>query len=173
MITRNLLILLLVTGMVSCNSTQEKSEKQSVPGKKEMAELNKYMVQKDRERISNYIERKGLHMTESPTGLWYLIKSEGSGSYLKDNDRVVMEYECHLLDGTSCYSSGESGTKEVILGRSTMEAGLNQGLRLLKPGGEAIFILPPFLAYGLTGDGKRIPSRAVIVYNINILVTVD
>jgi FKBP-type peptidyl-prolyl cis-trans isomerase len=50
-----------------------------------------------------------------------------------------------------------------------MEAGLNQGLRMLKPGAEAIFILPPFLAYGLPGDGKKIPSRAVIVYRITIL----
>ncbi len=50
-----------------------------------------------------------------------------------------------------------------------MEAGLNQGLRMLKPGGEAIFILPPFLAYGLKGDGNKIPSRSVIVYEIKIL----
>lgn len=58
MITRDLVILLLLTGIVSCNSTQEKSEKQSGPDKKEMAELNKYMVQKDRERISNYLKEK-------------------------------------------------------------------------------------------------------------------
>jgi FKBP-type peptidyl-prolyl cis-trans isomerase FkpA len=50
-----------------------------------------------------------------------------------------------------------------------MEPGLNEGLRILKPGAEAIFILPPFLAYGLLGDGKMIPSRSVIVYNIKIL----
>jgi FKBP-type peptidyl-prolyl cis-trans isomerase FkpA len=137
-----------------------------------MAELNKYMVQKDRERIANYIERKGLEMTESPSGLWYQIKSEGTGSYFKDNDRIVMEYECYLLDGTRCYSSRESGPKEVILGRSEIEAGLSQGLRMLKPGGEAIFILPPFMAYGLVGDGKRIPSRAVVVYNISVLPSV-
>jgi FKBP-type peptidyl-prolyl cis-trans isomerase FkpA len=137
-----------------------------------MAELNKYMVQKDRERIVNYIERKGLEMTESPSGLWYQIKSEGTGSYFKDNDRIVMEYECYLLDGTRCYSSRESGPKEVILGRSEIEAGLSQGLRMLKPGGEAIFILPPFMAYGLVGDGKRIPSRAVVVYNISLLPSV-
>ncbi len=169
MILRVIPILFMLSVMVSCNSGQEQPGKQSGPGKKEMAELNKYMVQKDRERIENYIERKGLEMTESPTGLWYLIKKEGSGSYFKDNDRIVMEYECYLLDGTNCYSSGESGPKEVILGRSAMEAGLNQGLRMLKPGGEAIFILPPFLAYGLTGDGNKIPSRAVIVYNIKIV----
>jgi FKBP-type peptidyl-prolyl cis-trans isomerase len=39
---------------------------------------------------------------------------------------------------------------------------------MLKPGGEAIFIIPPFLAYGFVGDGNKIPSRAVIVYNITV-----
>ena len=42
-----------------------------------------------------------------------------------------------------------SWTKRSDMGRSEMEAGLNEGLRMLKPGAEAIFIIPPFLAYGL------------------------
>lgn len=163
-----LFLILFVPGMISCNSGQKKEDSQTGPGKKEMAELNKYMVQKDRERIQNYIERKRLEMTESQAGLWYLIKSEGIGNYLTDNDKIVMEYECSLLDGTFCYSSQESGPKELFVGRSEMPAGLDQGLRMLKPGGEALFIMPPFLAYGLTGDGEKIPPRAIILYNISI-----
>jgi FKBP-type peptidyl-prolyl cis-trans isomerase len=108
-------------------------------------------------------------MSESPTGLWYQIIKEGRGKNFIDNDKIVMKYECSLLDGTRCYSSNDLGPKEVVLGRSEMEQGMNEGLRLLKPGAEAIFILPPFLAYGLVGDRKLIPSRAVIVYNVNIL----
>jgi FKBP-type peptidyl-prolyl cis-trans isomerase len=169
MAIRPLMFALLALVSVSCNSGREKTGIQTKPGKKEMAELNRYLVQKDRERIENYIERKNLKMAESSSGLWYQIKSEGSGSYFTDNDKVVMDYECSLLDGTDCYSSKELGPKAVVLGRSEMEAGLNQGLRMLKPGAEAIFILPPFLAYGLPGDGKKIPSRAVIVYRITIL----
>jgi FKBP-type peptidyl-prolyl cis-trans isomerase len=46
---------------------------------------------------------------------------------------------------------------------------MNEGLRLLRPGAEAIFILHPFLGYGLTGDRKMIPPRATLVYNVNIL----
>ena len=133
-----------------------------------MAELNKYMVQKDRERIQNYIERKGLDMTESESGLWYLIKTEGRGDNLSDNDRIMMEYECSLIDGTFCYSSQESGPKELILGHSEMEAGLDQGLRMLKRDGEAIFIIPPFLAYGIVGDGDKIPPRAIFIYNVSV-----
>jgi len=168
MTTGHLFILLLLPGLFSCNSAHEHRGNKKRPGKNEMAGLNKYMVQKDRERILNYIDRKGLEMTESGTGLWYQIRSEGEGDYFRDGDRIVMKYQCDLLDGTKCYSSEETGPKELILGRSEMESGLNQGIRLLKPGGEAVFILPPYLAYGLVGDGKRIPSRAVIVYNINV-----
>lgn len=154
---------------VSCGNNQGKPIPNNNPGKDEMADLNRYLVRKDRERIQNYIERKNLRMTESPTGLWYQIIREGEGEKFTDNSKVVLEYECSLLDGTRCYSSKTLGPKEVILGRSRMESGINEGLRLLKPGAEAIFILPPFLAYGLPGDGKMIPSGAVIVYNVNIL----
>jgi FKBP-type peptidyl-prolyl cis-trans isomerase FkpA len=139
------------------------------PGKNEMADLNKFLVQKDRERIKNYIDRKNLNMTESPTGLWYQIIKEGEGKTFSNNDKVVMDYECSLLDGTKCYSSKDLGPKEVIIGKGEIEAGLNEGLMLLKPGAEAIFIIPPFLAYGFVGDRKKIPSRAVIVYYVNIL----
>jgi FKBP-type peptidyl-prolyl cis-trans isomerase len=153
----------------SCRNNSEKPVVGNKPGMDEMAELNRYFVQKDRERIQNYAERKGLKMIESPSGLWYQIVKQGDGTGYSDNDKIVFEYECSLLDGTKCYSSQTLGPKVIVLGRSNMEPGLNEGLRMLKPGGEAIFILPPFLAFGLPGDGKMIPSRAVIVYNVNIL----
>jgi len=167
---KNLVFIVLLYTLLSCKDNQVKSSMDSKPGKHEMADLNRYLVQKDRERIKNYIERKGLRMNESPTGLWYQIIKDGTGKLFIDNDNVVLDYECSLLDGTKCYSSKILGPKELMLGKSEMEAGLNEGLRMLRPGAEAIFIIPPFLAYGLIGDKKMIPPRAVIVYNVNIFV---
>jgi FKBP-type peptidyl-prolyl cis-trans isomerase len=161
--------LLLFIFIGSCNTNSQKSINPRKPGKNEIADINMYFVQKDRERIQNYIERKNLQMKESETGLWYFIKKEGTGNFFKDNDKVRLDYECFLLDGTKCYSSKTLGSKEVILGQSEIEAGLNEGLHLLKPGSEAIFILPPFLAFGIVGDGKSIPSRSVVVYEIEVL----
>jgi|SRR5450759_2129935 FKBP-type peptidyl-prolyl cis-trans isomerase len=169
MMIRDIVILLLLTSLISCREKPGNSFNNSKPGKNQMADLNRYLVQKDKERIKSYIERKNLKMNESPTGLWYQIIDAGEGKVFTDNDKVVLDYECSLLDGTKCYSSKELGPKELIVGKSEMEQGLNEGLRLLKPGAEAIFIIPPFLAYGLIGDRKMIPSRAVIVYNVNIL----
>jgi FKBP-type peptidyl-prolyl cis-trans isomerase len=159
----------LLSVIFSCNSNSEKRRQDYKPGKKEMSDLNRYFVLKDKERIQNYIERKSLKMKESDTGLWYQIMKEGSGRFFTDNDKVIMDYECSLLDGTKCYSSKDLGPKEVILGRSKIESGLDESLRMLKPGAEALFIMPPLLAYGFLGDGKMIPSRSVIVYNIRIL----
>jgi FKBP-type peptidyl-prolyl cis-trans isomerase len=162
------IVLILIIALVSCRERGAEHLVQR-PGKIEMAELNRYLVQKDRERIKNYIERKNLQMKESPTGLWYQITEPGNGKNFNENDKITMEYDCSLLDGTKCYSSKELGPKEIVLGKSNIEQGLNEGLRLLKPGSHAIFIIPPFLAFGLVGDRKMIPSRSVIVYNVNIL----
>jgi len=166
---KQIVIIFLLVAFVSCRNNSEQATPNRKPGSNEMADLNRYFVQKDKERIQNYIERKNLIMTESSTGLWYQILKEGTGNYFTDDDKVIMDYECSLLDGTNCYSSKTLGLKEVIMGRSQMEPGLNEGLRMLKPGAEATFILPPFLAFGLLGDGNKIPSRAVIVYYVNIL----
>ncbi len=163
---RLLSFFLLTFPLLACGRGNEQQSAAGKPGKKEMAELNTYLVEKDRERILNYGERKGLDLTETSSGLWYQIIGEGSGPYFKDDDMVRFEYECSLLDGTPAYSSDESGPKEIVLGKSSIEAGLNEGLKLLRPGGEAVFIIPPYLAHGLLGDQKKIPPRSVIVYHI-------
>jgi FKBP-type peptidyl-prolyl cis-trans isomerase len=163
-----LIWLLILFYSVSCNNTSDKSVIKQKRSKDELADLNSYLVQKDRERIQNYFERKNLPMKETPSGLWFYIRKEGSGTFFTDNDKISVDYVCSLLDGTECYNSDKLGPRDYNLGKSEIEAGLNEGLRLLKPGGEAIFILPPFLAYGLAGDGKSIPSRAIVVYNIKI-----
>ncbi len=163
--TASVLLLFCILTM-ACRNNTDKRKPVFKPGKDEMADLNSYFVQKDRERIQNYIERKKLRMKESPTGLWYEIIREGSGRKFGEGDRVVFDYDCSLLDGTECYSSSDSGPKKVVLGRSELEQGLNEGIRMLRPGSEAVFIIPPFLAYGLLVDNKKIPPRSVIVYNL-------
>ena len=103
------LVIIIFLLTASCNGRRDISRSSASPGKGEMADLNRYMVRKDRERIQNYIERKNLNMTETSTGLWYQILKEGTGDRFRERDRILMEYECSLLDGTPCYSSSRQG----------------------------------------------------------------
>jgi FKBP-type peptidyl-prolyl cis-trans isomerase FkpA len=134
----------LVLVLFSCRSDNSRAPAAGKPDKADIEEVNRYLISKDRERIQSYIERKGLQMEESETGLWYQIIEEGSGEKLRDNDKIVMEYRCSLLDGTICYDSDQTGPLKITLGRTGIEPGLNEGLRMLRPGSKAIFILPPF-----------------------------
>jgi FKBP-type peptidyl-prolyl cis-trans isomerase FkpA len=163
-----LLVPILLLLVYACNKSNQKDVNLRRTSGKEITGLNSYLVEKDRERIINYAERKNLAMKESKSGLWFMIRNAGSGGTLKDKDHILMDYKCSLLDGTLCYSSETIGPKDVVLGRSEIEAGLNEGLRMLGHGGEAVFILPPFLAYGLLGDNRSIPPRATLVYEIKI-----
>jgi FKBP-type peptidyl-prolyl cis-trans isomerase len=159
---------LLSAVFCSCRQGDNGQVRQRKPGRDELVEINSYLVQKDREVIESYAERKGLKLTESPTGLWYSVIKPGTGNLFTDNDVVVMNYECDLLDGTRCYSSDVTGPKEIIIGKTKAEQGLNEGLKLLRPGGEALFIIPPHLGFGLLGDGAKIPARAIIIYRVRI-----
>jgi FKBP-type peptidyl-prolyl cis-trans isomerase FkpA len=169
MMVRFYLFVLLVLTVSSCNNSQPAGPVEKIAVKDEMIDVNKYLVQKDNERIENYIARKNLTMKQTPSGLWYTISKEGTGDFYKDGSSVSIDFDSSLLDGTQCYSSTVSGPKAIVIGKSDIESGLYEGLKLLKPGSEAVFILPPYLAYGLLGDGNLIPARAVIVYKVKVL----
>ena len=147
------------------------SEKKAEPGKisrEQLAEINRQLMIKDRERIISYIERKDLDMKETGTGLWLSVIKKGRGS-ISEGNRVKLDYTCRLLDGTLVYDSDKNGIMSFEVGRSDVPAGLNEGVKLLGEGSEAIFIMPAYLAYGLLGDNNKIPPRAILVYELEVI----
>ncbi|HUS86596.1 MAG TPA: FKBP-type peptidyl-prolyl cis-trans isomerase [Bacteroidales bacterium] len=135
----------------------------------QLMEINHQLVIKDKERTENYIKRKDLKMEATTSGLWYSVISKGEGEILDEGSEVSLEYVCTLLDGTICYSSETDGLYKVIIGETEIPAGLDEGLRKLTYGSEAFFIIPSYLGYGLMGDGKRIPARAILTYKVKVL----
>ena len=108
-----------------------------------------------------------MKMTE--TGLWYMIYKEGIGEKVKAGAEVSIDYNVWLIDGTLCYSSDSLGIKQFIVGQGGVEAGLEEGMLMLKQGSKARFVMPPHLAHGLIGDENRIPARAIIIYDLEVL----
>jgi FKBP-type peptidyl-prolyl cis-trans isomerase len=168
---RSVLYLLLIGSVLvslSCrerNSTKEANEKLSA---EQLAEINRQLLIKDRERIVSYIKRKDLDMKETDTGLWISRDVKGSGD-INDGDRVTLEYTCSLLDGTLVYNSEDDGLMVFEVGKSDIPSGINEGVKRLEEGSEAVLILPAYLGYGLLGDERKIPGRSILVYEITVV----
>ena len=153
---------------VSCRQKQTETPL-VVPDEESMMEVNRFLVEKDNELIDAFIRRRGWDMKKTDYGYWYAVIRKGQGQQIRKGDVVLVNYRESLLDGTLCYSSEESGPKRLATGRGEVIPGLEEGLSYLHGGDSAVFIIPPSLAYGLPGDGKRIPRRAIIVYELRIL----
>ena len=134
--------------------------------------VNRQLVQEDAEEIEACSRRNGWQMKTTDSGLWYMIYQNGKGEKAETGKVATLNFTVSLLDSTLCYSSAQSGPKVFRLGQGRaegIESGLEEGVLLMRVGDKARMILPPHLAHGLTGDGNRIPQRAIILYDVELV----
>jgi FKBP-type peptidyl-prolyl cis-trans isomerase FkpA len=166
----NIIILLLYSVLFSCkNEPEEITRNNYKETRKALVGVNRILVKKDSEKIAGYVKRRNWNMTETQTGLWYMIYKEGSGEKAEEDMFATINYDVSLLDGTGCYNSDSLGPKRFKIGQGGIETGLEEGILYLREGDKAKFILPPHLAHGLIGDENKIPARAIIVYDVELL----
>jgi len=164
------IILLINFLLISCVSkTQNPEVKTQSSYEENLIKANKGLLEMDKGRIENYIKRRNWNMQITQSGLWYFIYDKKEGAKAKVGNIVTLKYQLELLDGTICYNSDSLGNKTFKLGQGGVESGLEQAVLMMAEGEKAFFILPPYMAHGLLGDENRIPSRAVIVYLVELL----
>ena len=131
--------------------------------------VNKFLSEKDQERIQSFVERRDWDMQTTGSGLWYMIYHRGNGVPVESGMFVKLNYEIRLLDGTLRYSSDSSGAKVFQVDRGDEPRGLHEAMKYFSEGDRGRLIIPPHLAHGLIGDGERIPARAILFYDITVL----
>ena len=132
-----------------------------------MLRANRYLNKKDMLVIEGYIERHGLKMSLSDFGFYYQCLEKGGSKAIKKGSTVLYEYKVQLIDGTPLDSTGTE-LAQIVIDKSDGIAGLHEGIKLFHEGDSALLIIPPHSAYGLVGDGDKIPARATLVYSIRI-----
>jgi FKBP-type peptidyl-prolyl cis-trans isomerase len=132
-----------------------------------MLRANRYLNTKDMLVVEGYIERHGLTMKLSDFGFYYRCVQKGGSKKIKAGSVVLYSYKVCLIDGTLLDSSG-TDLAQVVVDKSDGIAGLHEGLKYFHEGDSAQFIFTPHSAYGLVGDGNKIPSRATLVYDLRI-----
>lgn len=160
-------------GLLSCRETTVQSlPRQTGPDPKEnLIEAQRITARQEAENIQAFARRSGWPMKETPTGLRYYIydsTDDARRPRIERGDAARLEYTLRLLTGEKIASSEENGMKTVIVGESDIESGLTEALLLLRRGDKARIIIPSHLGYGFSGDGKRIPSGASLLYDIEV-----
>ncbi|XP_068322682.1 peptidyl-prolyl cis-trans isomerase FKBP62-like [Pyrus communis] len=104
-------------------------------------------------------------------GLKKKLLKEGEGwDNPKNGDEVEVHYTGTLLDGTKFDSSRDRGTPfKFTLGQGQVIKGWDEGIRTMKKGEDALFTIPPELAYGESGSPPTIPPSATLQFDVELL----
>ncbi|KXU35327.1 peptidylprolyl isomerase [Cephaloticoccus primus] len=115
----------------------------------------------------------GKHTQKS--GLMYVPRAAGKGPTPDVGDELVVHYEGRLLEGSVFDSSraahgdqpGQPLRFRVGLGQ--VIKGWDEAFLNMRAGDKRTLIIPYWLAYGVQGRPPRIPPRATLIFDVELL----
>ncbi len=167
-----IIFLIIAISIISCNNNQDaKGISNFNQGQvtEKLLEANKEAVKIENDQIDKLIIDSGWQMNKTATGLRYQLIEKGNGPKTARGKIVQFEYEIRLITGELIYSSKQTGLKEFRIGRGGVESGLEEGILLLNVGDKVRFIIPSYLAHGLSGDQDKIPPKATLIYTLKLI----
>ena len=109
--------------------------------------------------------KSGVQVTSS--GLQYKVLVAGNGAVPTANQRVKVNYEGHLIDGTEFDSSYKRG-EPAVFGVNQVIRGWTEALCLMPVGSKWELYIPYNLAYGERAAGK-IPPFSTLIFTVELL----
>lgn len=131
-------------------------------------------VQAQREKLPPedlaIVEKNWPGAKRTATGLRTQVLAPGSGELVQRGELVSVLYRGQLLDGTVFDQATDP--KEPLtfrVSRGQVIEGWEEGLQLMRPGEKRLLIVPFELGYGTRGDPPKIPRRATLVFEVELL----
>lgn len=97
-----------------------------------------------------------------PSGLQYKVLVKGEGEIPAPTDKVIVNYEGRLVDGTVFDASSKHGTKPATFAANRVIAGWTEALTMMPVGSKWQLYIPYELAYGDREAGKIKPYSTLI-----------
>ena len=143
------------------------------------------LIEMEKKLLEQYLADNNITQEPTASGLYYIPIVEGTGMSPTDGTWIEIEYTGMLIDGTIFTTSNESTAElfniyaeDLLYGPSRLELGhiplkgLNEGIKLMKVGEIAKFILPSSTALGGTASGN-LPAYSTLIYTIELLEAFD
>ena len=116
--------------------------------------------------IEEYLDKHEIEAKQTKSGLFYQIKNPGGEEKPTINDTVLVHYKGKLLSG-KVFESTMGGPPASVHLKKAIE-GWQEGIRMLGRKGRAVFIIPPYLAYGDRRVGS-IPNDATLIFELYLV----
>lgn len=136
--------------------------------------LTPVVAQAQREKLPfeevEIVEKNWPTAKRTSTSLRTVLVKPGTGETAKPGDVVDVVYTGKLLNGT-VFDQALDPAKPFSfrLGRGQVIEGWEEGIQLMTVGEKRILIVPFELAYGSRGQPPRIPRRATLVFDVEVI----
>lgn len=98
----------------------------------------------------------------TPSGLQYKVLVKGEGEVPQATDKVLVNYEGRLIDGTVFDASKKHGDKPASFAANQVIKGWTEALTMMPVGSKWQLFIPQELAYGSRNAGQIKPYSALI-----------
>ncbi len=128
--------------------------------------MSQSALEKGQTFLKENATKEGVKTT--PSGLQYLVLTEGNGKQPKAADTVTVHYRGTLLDGTEFDSSFKRG-QPASFPLNAVIPGWTEGVQLMKEGATYRFFIPSKLAYGSRGAGGIIGPDETLIFDVQLI----
>jgi FKBP-type peptidyl-prolyl cis-trans isomerase FkpA len=160
-----------LTFYVKIRSIQKKADYEKEQ-KLKMEKLKAFVEErkaKEPEELKAYLKENKITAKPTTSGLYYIETKKGTGVKLKNGQTVKIHYTGKLLDGTVFGTSKGKEPLSFVLGNKEVIEGWEEGLLLMKIGGQATLIIPSSLAYGADGRGQVIMPYTTLTFDVEVI----
>jgi FKBP-type peptidyl-prolyl cis-trans isomerases 1 len=163
--------ILLLLSLSQCSGQGEnQATERRQPNQEERMDARRSFVEKEMSSIELYLADRNLDMQRSGTGLFYQVdRHERDTLRIESGDRVFYHYQIYLLNGTLLYASAEGQPAALQVDREDAIIGLHEALKYLSLGDSGRFVIPSHLAYGISGDQKKVPPLTALHYDLQVV----
>ena len=162
-------IAILFLGIISCvkQSPQIPSNKRTEIDNdwSSLLKINGNLIQKEDSLLAIIAKKKG-SFKKNNIGFWYQIFNTGKGELITDSTLCKIDFKIFIINNKLI----QSGQKTIIIGKKQSITGLEEGLKMMHKGDSATFIIPWYLAYGMTGNTDLIPPYTSLIYKIKVTI---
>ena len=167
---RNILLLGLLFSLFAC----EDEPKKKAPLFEDYEDYETTMILSHqeflkKEKIKAFVDSSGLSFQSTGTGLKFHIYKSNEGDSIRSKDFAFIAYTLTSIEGDTLYQSPEGKFQEFIVDYDNVESGLHEGIKKMRVGEKAYFILPAHLAHGISGDNAAISSQTTLVYTVHLV----